>query len=176
MRSPMRSPMRHLPRSRRSAPTQSTPPHPPGSASLLPLIWLASPALPIGGFSYSEGLEAAVDAGLVHNESSASAWVNDQLHLSLARADLPVLARALPRLETLLAPPAQRLDLWSGRLGGALGMAAARKRAAFERAARLRVETLVGLIGIKTTDLQTRAQRLGDRAALAVDSIRTSGA
>ena len=38
----------------------------PGPASLLPLIWLASPALPIGGFSYSEGLEAAVDAGLVH--------------------------------------------------------------------------------------------------------------
>ncbi len=68
----------------------------PGPASLLPLIWLASPALPIGGFSYSEGLEAAVDAGLVHNERSAGAWVNDQLHLSLARADLPVLARALP--------------------------------------------------------------------------------
>jgi exodeoxyribonuclease VII large subunit len=79
------------------------------------------------------------------------------------------LARALPRLETLLAQPAQRLDLWSGRLGGALGIAAARKRAAFERAARLRVETLSGLISIKTTDLQTRAQRLGDRAALAVE-------
>jgi exodeoxyribonuclease VII large subunit len=79
------------------------------------------------------------------------------------------LARALPRLETLLAQPAQRLDLWSGRLGGALGIAAARKRAACERAARLRVETLSGLISIKTTDLQTRAQRLGDRAALAVE-------
>ncbi len=52
------------------------------------------------------------------------------------------LARALPRLDALLAQPAQRLDLWAGRLGGALGMAAARKRAAFERAARLRVETL----------------------------------
>jgi urease accessory protein len=31
------------------------------AASLLRLIWLASPALPVGGFSYSEGLEAAVD-------------------------------------------------------------------------------------------------------------------
>ena len=68
----------------------------PGPASLLPLIWLASPALPIGGFSYSEGLEAAVDASLVRDEASATAWVNDQLHLGLARADLPVLARALP--------------------------------------------------------------------------------
>jgi urease accessory protein len=84
----------------------------PGPASLLPLIWLASPALPIGGFSYSEGLEAAVDAGLVHNESSASAWVNDQLHLSLARADLPVLARALPAWRRRDWARLTELDAW----------------------------------------------------------------
>jgi urease accessory protein len=39
-------------------------------AALLRLIWLASPALPVGGFSYSEGLEAAVEAGLVHDEAT----------------------------------------------------------------------------------------------------------
>jgi signal transduction histidine kinase len=61
--------------------------------ALLSLMWLASPALPIGGFSYSEGLEAAVDAGLVHDEASAGRWLTDQLHLTLARADLTVLAR-----------------------------------------------------------------------------------
>lgn len=66
------------------------------SASLLQLLWLASPALPVGGFSYSEGLEAAVDADLVSNEDSASAWLLDQLHLSLARADLAVVAQAIP--------------------------------------------------------------------------------
>ncbi len=64
-------------------------------ASLLQLIWLASPALPVGGFSYSEGLEAAVDAGHVHDEASAAGWLVHQLHLALARADLPVLAQAL---------------------------------------------------------------------------------
>ena len=79
------------------------------------------------------------------------------------------LSRALPRLETLLAQPAQRLDLWSGRLGGALGMAAARKRAAFERAARLRPETLIALIAAKTRDLSARAQRLGDKGAVALE-------
>ncbi len=67
----------------------------PGSAALLRLIWLASPALPVGGFSYSEGLEAAVDAGLVTNEPQAGTWLVQQLHLTLARADLPVLAQAL---------------------------------------------------------------------------------
>ncbi len=64
-------------------------------AALLQLIWLASPALPVGGFSYSEGLEAAVDAGLVGNEAQAADWLRHQLHLTLARADLPVLAQAL---------------------------------------------------------------------------------
>ncbi len=64
-------------------------------ASLMQLMWLASPALPIGGFSYSECLEAAVDTGLVTTEGEASAWLLDQLHLSLARSDLAVLAQAV---------------------------------------------------------------------------------
>lgn len=67
-----------------------------GDAALLHLIWLASPALPVGGFSYSEGLEAAVDAGHVTHEASAGDWLVDQLHLTLARADLAVVAQALP--------------------------------------------------------------------------------
>ena len=59
-------------------------------------MWLASPALPIGGFSYSECFEAAVDTGLVASEADASRWLRDQLQLSLARADLAVLAQAVP--------------------------------------------------------------------------------
>ena len=62
--------------------------------ALLQLMWLASPALPVGGFSYSEGLEAAVDAGLVQGEAEAAAWLRDQLQLVLARSDLAVAARA----------------------------------------------------------------------------------
>ena len=61
-------------------------------ASLLQLMWLASPALPIGGFSYSECLEAAVDTAKVTTEQDAASWLLDQLHLSLARADLAVIA------------------------------------------------------------------------------------
>lgn len=66
------------------------------AASLLQLIWLASPALPVGGFSYSEGLEAAVDRAGVATESIAADWLSDQLHLSLARGDLAVIAQAIP--------------------------------------------------------------------------------
>lgn len=63
--------------------------------ALLQLIWLASPALPVGGFSYSEGLEAAVDAGLVSDEATAASWLADQLHLGLSRSDLAVVAQAV---------------------------------------------------------------------------------
>ena len=62
--------------------------------ALLQLMWLASPALPVGGFSYSEGLESAVEAGFVSGEAQACAWLLDQLHLGLARSELAVAAKA----------------------------------------------------------------------------------
>ena len=64
------------------------------AGALLQLMWLASPALPVGGFSYSEVLEAAVDAGLVQDEAQAGAWLLDQLHLNLARSDMAVVSKA----------------------------------------------------------------------------------
>jgi urease accessory protein len=57
-------------------------------------MWLASPALPVGGFSYSEALEAAVESGRVRDEAQAAAWLLAQLQLSLARSDLAVVAKA----------------------------------------------------------------------------------
>jgi urease accessory protein len=57
-------------------------------------MWLASPALPVGGFSYSEVLEAAVEHGVVRSEADAGRWLHDQLRLALGRADLAVVARA----------------------------------------------------------------------------------
>ena len=65
------------------------------AASLIQLIWLASPALPVGGFSYSEGLEAAVERAGLATESIAADWLDDQLHLTLARSDLAVIAQAI---------------------------------------------------------------------------------
>ena len=65
------------------------------AASLLQLIWLASPALPVGGFSYSEGLESSVERYGVTTESIASDWLSDQLHISLSRGDLAIVAKAV---------------------------------------------------------------------------------
>lgn len=84
-------------------------------SALLRLIWLASPALPVGGFSYSEGLEAAVEAGLVTAESSAADWLVDQLHLALAESDLAVLAQAVAAFRANDPARVAELDRWVRR-------------------------------------------------------------
>lgn len=82
------------------------------AASLLQLIWLASPALPVGGFSYSEGLEAGVDSGRVRTEPTAGAWLSDQLHLTLARAELPALAKAVAAWRANDLAELRELNAW----------------------------------------------------------------
>lgn len=81
-------------------------------SSLLQLIWLASPALPIGGFSYSEVLEAGVEWAGVATESIASDWLLDQLHLALARSDLPVATQAIPAWQVGDVARLQQLNDW----------------------------------------------------------------
>ena len=65
------------------------------AASLLQLIWLASPALPVGGFSYSEGLESAIEYAGIDTEAAVADWLLDQLHIAQARGDMAVVAQAL---------------------------------------------------------------------------------
>ncbi|MBX3609152.1 MAG: urease accessory protein UreF [Hydrogenophaga sp.] len=84
----------------------------PTDAALLRTLWLASPALPVGGFSYSEGLEAAVDAGLVHDEASAAPWLSDQLLLGPARSDLAVAAQAITAWRANDLPRVRALNAW----------------------------------------------------------------
>ncbi|WP_122532113.1 urease accessory protein UreF [Pseudomonas viridiflava] len=55
------------------------------------LLRLASPQLPIGGYSYSQGLEMAVEQSIVTNPHTAARWIGDQLLLNLARFEAPLL-------------------------------------------------------------------------------------
>lgn len=82
------------------------------ASSLLQLIWLASPALPVGGFSYSEGLEAAVEWAGVKDEATAADWLVDQLHLALARGDLAVVASAIEAWRRADTARVQALNAW----------------------------------------------------------------
>ncbi|MGL6211851.1 MAG: exodeoxyribonuclease VII large subunit [Paracoccaceae bacterium] len=96
----------------------------------------------------------------------------------LRRQRIADLARALPRLEGLLAGPRQRLDLWAGRLAGALAMTSAQKRARFAaRAGLIRPELLAALIlrrrdrlGSVVRELDSRLDRRVERARVLSDA------
>lgn len=61
--------------------------------SALGLLYLSSPALPIGAFAYSQGLENAIDRGWVKNKESLSEWVEHIMAHGLSKLDLPLLLR-----------------------------------------------------------------------------------
>ena len=62
---------------------------------LVRLLQLASPALPVGAFSYSQGLEAAVEKSIVRDAPTATRWVGDMLEYAVARMEAPVLLRLI---------------------------------------------------------------------------------
>ena len=57
------------------------------------LLQLASPALPVGAYSYSQGLEAAIESGIVTDAASAERWIGDVLALSVAPMEAPIFLR-----------------------------------------------------------------------------------
>ena len=63
------------------------------SLQLTRLLQLASPALPVGAYSYSQGLEAAIEARVVRDEATALAWIEDALELNVGRMEAPIFVR-----------------------------------------------------------------------------------
>ena len=56
------------------------------------LLQLASPALPVGAYSYSQGLEWAIECADVTNSATAQRWIEDHLSLVFSRFEAPVYA------------------------------------------------------------------------------------
>lgn len=57
------------------------------------MAWL-SPSYPIGAFSFSHGLEQAIDCGLVRDPDSLLCWVSDVVTFGAGRNDAILLAQA----------------------------------------------------------------------------------
>lgn len=60
------------------------------TSQLAALLQLSSPSLPIGGYSYSQGMEAAIDMQLITDETSAYHWIEQQLESVLMACEAPV--------------------------------------------------------------------------------------
>ncbi len=60
------------------------------SLQLARLLQLASPALPVGAYTYSQGLEWAVESAVIRDEASAGRWISDLLHHGIGRYEAPL--------------------------------------------------------------------------------------
>lgn len=62
------------------------------SLQLARLLQLASPALPVGAYTYSQGLEWAVESGVIRDEVSAGGWFADLMQHGIGRYEAPLVA------------------------------------------------------------------------------------
>jgi urease accessory protein len=62
------------------------------NTALIRLLHLVSPTLPVGAYTYSQGLEWAVETGAVKNEATALAWIGECLEFGIARFEAVYLA------------------------------------------------------------------------------------
>jgi urease accessory protein len=81
--------------------------------TLLRLLQLASPTLPVGAYAYSQGLEWAVEAGWVSDAESLAAWLDEQLTHAFGGVDLPLFFRLHA---AALAGDQAGLEAWSAEL------------------------------------------------------------
>jgi urease accessory protein len=63
------------------------------SLPLVRLLQLASPALPVGAYSYSQGLESACESKIVRDKLSAQQWIRDVLQFTIATMEAPIVVR-----------------------------------------------------------------------------------
>ncbi|MGF1731072.1 urease accessory protein UreF [Photobacterium kasasachensis] len=87
----------------------------PNTRHLLPdfrLYQLMSPSLPIGAFTYSQGLEWAIEKGWVTDQASLQHWLTDVLHHSLVTLELPILSRLYTAYEQNDLPTVTHWNHW----------------------------------------------------------------
>ncbi|APV50756.1 urease accessory protein UreF [Betaproteobacteria bacterium GR16-43] len=116
------------------------------------LLQLASPALPVGAYSYSQGLESAVEAGVVRDRAGATCWIGDVAALSLARWELPMLAKMIAAWRAKDSEAAAR---WNARF------------LATRESAELRAETVQ--MGYSLARLSAQLELEGHAALEAID-------
>ncbi len=80
------------------------------TTALVRLLQLASPALPVGAYTYSQGLEWAAEAGSVGDEAGAGTWIGDVFDAAVASFEAPLLARMMAAWNDTDGPSMRRLN------------------------------------------------------------------
>jgi urease accessory protein len=88
----------------------------PNNQQLLRLLQLASPLLPVGGYSYSEGLESLISQDIIRDRVTLQAWIQRELQAGAIRIETAVMDRAYL---AGIQPNSDRLQYWNQWLSAA---------------------------------------------------------
>src|SRR5574343_46451 len=78
------------------------------AAQLLKLLTLSSTALPVGAYCYSQGVESAIQIGLIQDEATSKAYFEEVLEMLLVRFELPMLQRLMQSYADI-----EQFDQWA---------------------------------------------------------------
>jgi len=136
------------------------------SLSLLRLMQLTSPSLPVGAFAYSGGLESAVEIGLLHDLESSRLWIGNIMQAGLARLDVPLFYRLYQAWEASDESELKRLNsqLFAQRETSELQAEDAHMGGALSR--------LLGDLGMAEIRLWARAERVSFTTMFALASVK----
>ena len=82
------------------------------NSNLLCLLQLASPALPVGAYSYSEGLETLVENGIINNQECLLHWLKAELRYGAIRLEAAVMVRAYNCVKINDLEALSRWNMW----------------------------------------------------------------
>jgi len=82
------------------------------TGALLKSLHLASTTLPVGAFSYSQGLETAVEHGVIATRDDAARWIGDAMRCSLGRCEAPLMVAAMRAWQAGDVAAVTALDEW----------------------------------------------------------------
>ncbi len=85
----------------------------PSFSALAHLLQLASPALPVGAYSYSEGLELLVHEAQISDAPSLERWLSQELQWGAIRLEAVVVVRAYEATADATVDKASRLSYWN---------------------------------------------------------------
>lgn len=78
----------------------------------LAILQLASPALPVGAYSYSEGLEILIENGTITNIENLNHWLKSELLYGSIRLDVAVMVRGFHAVQLGDLEALKRWNLW----------------------------------------------------------------
>ncbi|BAY64311.1 urease accessory protein UreF [Calothrix brevissima NIES-22] len=128
-------------------------------SSFLSILQLTSPALPVGAYSYSEGLETLVEQGIIVNQQNLQGWLTSQLRYGAIRIEAAVMIRAY---KSVKIGDLEALAYWNRWLS------AARETEELRTSSWQMGRSLIQLLGKLQPEILSITNNIGDRCNYAI--------